>query len=304
MRETAHLISCNGVPMVGILHHPDQAPTRAVLMVTAGGPQYRVGGHRQLTLWARGLAAQGMAVLRFDQRGKGDTWGPFGHFTDLDDDIHAALDHLLATFPSVRDVVLWGECNAASAILYYAHRDARVTGAVLLNPWVRTRAGAAKATLKYYYVQRLMQPSFWKKLLSGHLNPFKALSSLLTLVKQARDTPTPSNRGGALLSGDRISRDLPLTEGLLQGVQRFKGRLLVILSSRDPVAHEYETAVSGSPAWQQALQACQTRTVRLATGDHTFSSAEQRGFVLDQSLAWLAEPSSTHTSSAHGSPQH
>jgi exosortase A-associated hydrolase 1 len=304
MRETAHLIACAGVPMVGILHDPAQTPSRAVLMVTAGGPQYRVGGHRQLTLWARGLAAQGMAVLRFDQRGKGDTWGPFGHFTDLDDDIHAAIDHLVATYPAISEVVLWGECNAASAILYYAHRDARVTGAVLLNPWLRTRAGAAKAALKYYYVQRLMQPSFWRKLFSGRFNPFKAASSLLQLVKQASEASKTAPGDGNRLGGNRISRDLPLTEGLLQGLQRFKGELLVILSSRDPVAHEYETAVAGSPAWQQALQDCRTRTRKLATGDHTFSSAEQRQFVLDQSLAWLADVTSQSQSASHGSPQH
>ena len=38
--------------------------------------------------------------------------------------------------------------------------------AVLLNPWVRTEAGEAKAILRYYYLRRILEPSFWKKVVS------------------------------------------------------------------------------------------------------------------------------------------
>ena len=40
-----------------------------------GGPQYRVGSHRQFTLMARAFAAAGYPVLRFDYRGIGDSEG-------------------------------------------------------------------------------------------------------------------------------------------------------------------------------------------------------------------------------------
>ena len=50
------------------------AGPRGVLIVT-GGPQYRAGSHRQFVLLARFLAARGMAVLRFDYRGMGDSEG-------------------------------------------------------------------------------------------------------------------------------------------------------------------------------------------------------------------------------------
>ena len=82
--------------------------------------------------------------------------------------------------------MLWGECDAASAILLYAGLDARVRGAVLLNPWVRTEALQAQAMIKHYYLQRLMQPSFWKKLLGGGFNPLASLRSLLALLRQSR----------------------------------------------------------------------------------------------------------------------
>lgn len=306
LRETAHIIECGGMPMVGILHRPDQPATRAVLMVTAGGPQYRVGGHRQQILWARSLCEQGLAVLRFDQRGKGDSWGPFKDFVDLDDDIRCALDHMAAQCPTLEEVVLWGECNAASAILYYAYRDARVTGAVLLNPWLHTEGGAAKATLKHYYWQRLRQPSFWRKLFSGRFNPVASLTSVARLLKAASKSSAKGRRdqSNTTTSTAAISRDLPLPEGLLLGVQRFKGRLLIVLSGRDPVAHEYQTVIAGSQAWQQALAGCQTVTHLIAIGDHTFSSAEQRNMVLSTAQDWLNDLPTQNQSVNYGAPTH
>ncbi|KAB8057318.1 hydrolase 1, exosortase A system-associated, partial [Janthinobacterium violaceinigrum] len=58
--------------LVGILSLPAAPGPRGVLIVT-GGPQYRVGSHRQFVLLARALAAQGVPVLRFDLRGMGDS---------------------------------------------------------------------------------------------------------------------------------------------------------------------------------------------------------------------------------------
>lgn len=170
MTELAITFECQGAQLVGILHKSDKPARRGVLMVVGGGPQYRVGGHRQLTLWARRLCTEGYPVMRFDYRGMGDAQGEFRGFEYVDDDIQAALNRFLVEVPELDEVVLWGECDAASAILFYAYRDARVKAAVLLNPWVRTETGEAKAILRYYYVRRLLEPSFWKKVLSLKFN--------------------------------------------------------------------------------------------------------------------------------------
>ena len=43
---------------------------------------------------------------------------------------------------------------------FFMHtRDQRITGLVLLNPWVRTDQGAAKTYLKHYYLTRLLDPN-------------------------------------------------------------------------------------------------------------------------------------------------
>ncbi|NND69017.1 MAG: hydrolase 1, exosortase A system-associated, partial [Halioglobus sp.] len=71
-----------------------------------GGPQYRVGSHRQFTLLARHLAAQGFTSLRFDYSGMGDSEGVRARFDNVREDVEAALDALLAAAPGVRRVVL------------------------------------------------------------------------------------------------------------------------------------------------------------------------------------------------------
>ena len=207
--------------MLGIVHRPSCEPKRGILIAVAGGPQYRVGGHRQLVLWSRCLASAGYAVFRFDYRGWGDSHGDFHDFDDVGDDLRAAMDCFKAEVPEVEEFVMWGECNASSAILFYAHTDMRVKGLVLLNPWVRTTEGQAKAIVRHYYMSRLKEVEFWKKMLSGRFNPYASLRSALSLVFQARKKV--SLRIDAGHSSDNV-QNLPLPDRMLSGLSRFKGR--------------------------------------------------------------------------------
>ncbi len=72
--ERALSFSCHDSWLYGILSLPEKVISRGVLIVV-GGPQYRVGSHRQFMLLARYLAAHGVPVMRFDCRGKGDSEG-------------------------------------------------------------------------------------------------------------------------------------------------------------------------------------------------------------------------------------
>jgi uncharacterized protein len=286
--EQALAFDCGGQTLVGILHRPAQALPRGVLVVVGGGPQYRAGGHRQLTLWSRRLAAVGYPVLRFDYRGMGDAQGDFQGFLAVDEDIGCAVDRFCTEVPELREVVLWGECDGASAILLYAARDPRVKGVVLLNPWVRTEALQAQTVLRHYYLQRLLQPSLWKKLLSGQFDLMGSWRSALGLLRKARQAGA-STRPGAdpAASGQAISRDLPLTDSLLLGLQRFDGHVLLVMSGRDFIAREFDQLVQASPAWQQALADRHAVRHDLPEGDHTFSSAVLRGQVIDWGVDWL-----------------
>ncbi|MFB1029241.1 MAG: hydrolase 1, exosortase A system-associated, partial [Thauera sp.] len=75
MREIAQIFPCEGEELIGILALPETAVTRLGVLVVVGGPQYRVGSHRQFVLLARALAKSGVPCMRFDYRGMGDATG-------------------------------------------------------------------------------------------------------------------------------------------------------------------------------------------------------------------------------------
>jgi exosortase A-associated hydrolase 1 len=278
MAETAFSFRCGGDQLVGILHRGEQVGRRGVLVVVGGGPQYRVGGHRQLTLWARHLSEHGFPVMRFDYRGMGDSYGTFRGFEQIDEDIRAAVDEFFARLPQLEEVVLWGECDAASAILFYAHRDPRVHGAVLLNPWVRTEAGAAQTMLRFYYLQRLLQPSFWRKLLGLRFNVVDSVASAVRLLRKAR---------GNEPSRDPSASSAALPQRMLSGLQRFQRPLMLVMGGRDLIAREFDVLTKGSSVWQRELHRATVTRHDLPDADHTFSSAAQRDQVVGWGLNWI-----------------
>lgn len=188
--EQAFCFDCSGEALVGIVAMPEAAAPTGILIVV-GGPQYRIGSHRQFLLLSRALASAGYAVMRFDVRGMGDGSGGQRPFDTLQDDIGAAIQVFQQHCPSVKRIVLWGLCDAASASLLYwgATEDTRISGLVLLNPWVRSETTLAKAHIKHYYGRRLFQAEFWQKLLSGRIGIGKALGDFSRNLHKSRQAP-------------------------------------------------------------------------------------------------------------------
>ena len=253
-----------GARMVGILSLPAAPGPRGVLIVT-GGPQYRVGSHRQFVLLAAALAAQGLPVLRFDVRGMGDSEGRPRDYRAAGPDIAGALAQFFDAVPSLREVVLWGLCDGATAAACHAPRDARVKALVLLNPWVRSEAGLARATLRHYYLPRLLQGAFWRKLASGGVRLGASLLSLRQVAAATLDAAAPQ-------------RDAP-APALLRALTQFQGKVLLILSGDDLGAHEWTTLLASDAAWRAVTARSQWTQAQVDGANHTFSSAAWRAEV-------------------------
>ncbi len=263
-REEAVVFPCGEEELVGVFALPEQSGPRGVLIVV-GGPQYRAGSHRQFTLLARYLAQRGIASLRFDYRGMGDSSGASRTFEGAEEDIRAAVDRLVERLPAPREVVIWGLCDAASAALIYAQADPRVSGLILVNPWVRTEAGSARAQLRHYYGARLLQASFWQKLAQGEFNP-----------AASRSRASVDRFWRSIRRSRRIMRRKPLPERMEAGLRGFRGRVLLILSGKDLTAQEFNSLVKSSPSWQGLLREPRVTRFEIAGANHTFSRRDWR----------------------------
>lgn len=269
---------CDGASLYGVVHAPFTPRSRGVLVVV-GGPQYRVGSHRQFVLLARSLAQAGVPVMRFDYRGMGDGEGEPRTFEDIEADIRAAMEQFVTAVPGLREIVLWGLCDAASAALFYGARDARVTGLVLLNPWVRTEAGIAGAYLKSYYGGRLLDRNFWRKVWRGEIDIAGSVRSFLQMAK------TSLGFGAGAHSTSGVGSPLP--DRMYDGLQRFRGRVLLILSGDDLTAEEFRNVTRRSHAWHGQLHRSEVTCRELAPANHTFSQRVWRDQVADWTREWV-----------------
>ncbi|WP_084267913.1 hydrolase 1, exosortase A system-associated [Azohydromonas lata] len=286
--ERALAFDCRGQQLIGVLAVPAGAATAAVdtgVVIVTGGPQYRAGAHRVFVCLARALAGAGVAALRFDLRGMGDSEGDFPGFEHVAPDVAAAVDALQAQCPGLRRVLLWGLCDGASAALLYLHatRDARVRGLCLLNPWVRSAQSLARAHVKHYYLQRLLQGEFWRKLLRGGVG----LAALGDLAGNLRGALGRGSGGGAARGDGQGAAPASYQQRMAQAWRGFDGEVLLLIAGQDLTGREFLEHAAADAHWRGLLQRPGVRREDCAGADHTFSSEPACAWLLQRTLAWV-----------------
>ena len=234
------------------------------------------------------MAGEGIATMRFDSRGMGDSDGVPGMPEPAEylvPDIHAALDVFASQVAAVKQFVLCGLCDGASAALIYAPTDARVSGLVLLNPWVSSAEGAALAMLRHYYWQRLGDPELWRKIATGRFDLRGSVCSLFATIRTARsqasDPVAEPAADPVVEAGARIDR------AMVQALDAFAGRILLVLSGRDRTGAQYAEIVAQSMRWRGLMRCGQAVRVTMSDADHTFSRRVLRDALAREITDWL-----------------
>lgn len=247
------------------------------VLIVVGGPQYRVGSHRQFVKLSRHLASHNIPSLRLDSAGMGDSSGNKAPFFQQTLDINAGIDAMFQQLPQLKQVVLWGLCDAASAILLKMNQaDPRIAGLILLNPWVRQQHSHAETMLKHYYVKRLLSRHFWHKVLSGGLAFKRSLTDLWQIWRSSQQQPTLNPENAAEFD-DRYFNESNYVQYMLKGWQATQLNTLLISSGNDLTAQEFLHLCQHNTAWQKCFK--QAIKLHLADANHTFSTTQWRNQV-------------------------
>lgn len=265
MEETVEF-ACAGKRLFGVLHVPEGEDAPPVVLMVTGGPQTRVGSHRFYVQLSRHLCARGVASLRFDYEGLGDSEGGFLGYEYAAPSLRAALDFLFGRFSGLESAVIWSLCDGSAVSAFYGPQDRdRIAGMVLCNPFTLSEQRKAQTYLKHYYLKRLFQPEFFRKLASFRLNPVEALRSFLELRRKAA--------GGTAAAMDPASclREEHVAESVVSGLVRFRKPVRLLLSTDDLTAMAFQSLLKETPATRRLLGEGILSISHVQGADHTFT---------------------------------
>ncbi len=185
-----------GDNLFGVLCRPASGAADRIMLIGNGGRDPHYGAARQNVDFARFLARHGIACLRFDFAGLGDSIGPPGKenllthtFTDRLPDIRAALDALQAQ--GFKRFSMLGLCSGAYHAYHAALADPRLGALLLVNlPLFTLPSGDTldflrhRGTSPVSVARKLLNPSSWKTLLSGRSDVSTIMRSVVNHVQR------------------------------------------------------------------------------------------------------------------------
>ena len=277
-----------GEGLWGVMTQPRVPNTSrgAVLFLNTGGDP-RAGIGRFAALAARSLAAEGVASLRFDFPGVGDSADPADgrrHIYEVSRaaDVRAAMTLMAAQ--GFEDLTLAGVCAGGHHALLAAIADVGMVKVLAVSPvklvW---REGDSLAVGKRdqgrataFYVGGLANPETWKRLLTGDIDVAAVLKTLIGRVM-----------GRLAARGDDSTKAFQdqIAAASARGVQ---ARILVGID--DASLDEVETYFGPKGERMARLSGM---SVTVAPGlDHGLARAESRAMALSELVALVNAPRS------------
>jgi dienelactone hydrolase len=264
--------------LYGVLEAPDTEPVGGVVLVHGWGG-CRVGPHRILVDAARRLAALGLATLRFDIGGRGESTGdPLA--TDLDamiDDASAAAAALCARLPEGLPVAFLGMCSGGNVALAAAGMRDDIAAVATWSTYPFQEQGRAADEVRRrrtghflkVYLGKALRPATWGKLFRGAVN-FRMIGRVLF---------------GHYRKGEGTQRDLQRSQrDVLTAVRGYAERMLFLYGASDPEAAGAQEAFEEFCA-ENGLQA---EFDAIEGANHNFYSLEWKAQAIDRTAEWLA----------------
>jgi pimeloyl-ACP methyl ester carboxylesterase len=258
--------------IVGILTpSPERATDVAVILLNAG-LIHHVGPHRLHVKLARALAAAGIGCLRFDFSGVGDSPARPDNLPIFEMVVREpceAMDELQRR--GYRRFVLAGICSGAYSAFKATALDARVAGAILINPqdFAPGNGAESKAWERRYLTRSIYRPRAWLNLLTGRVDYGRLLR---TAWGRVSGRTMRANQGLAAVRAE-----------LRQLIEQRRSRLLFIVSE-DDVSKEYLALLRGRDASAQSGDRMDTALI--AGSDHLFTRLSDQQVVIDHVVEW------------------
>lgn len=244
--------SCDGTALIGTLDIAQASGSTGLLLVS-GGNELRSGAWSGQAQLAARLADDGFPVFRYDRRGIGDSEGENPTFRHSGPDIAAALTAFRISAPHVSQVVAFGNCDAAAALMLFAHTLA-IDGLVLANPWTIDGEEAPQAmpasAIRSRYLAKLTNPREVWRLVTGGVNLAKLIKGL---------------RGAAATKAAPAG----LVAEMQAGLKAFGGPTAILLASADRTAQMFEAA------WDKS----DPQIARIDSASHSFSDDNAREWL-------------------------
>ena len=291
-----------GEGLQGVLCRPDfPAPEKKAVLIanTGGDPKAGIGGFA--TEMSRTLAGRGIASLRFDFAGLGDSafdgsWRSHVYETPRDGDFDAAVSLLQSE--GFANIVAAGICSGGYHALCAASRDTRIGAAYAVNTAVlawrngdplqppENVEGWGKPWLRDFK-HRLLSFRNWQRLFSGDIAWRAVLSSIALRLKRR------------LLS--RLDGKLTNTlRARMRQLSKRGGQVRVVVGVSDASLDELETHFGRNGKWLQHLPGM---SVGIIEGlDHGLFFRQSRRLAL-QDLVSYVETLSVTVSATEDDPQ-
>jgi hypothetical protein len=272
--------------LVGIVSHPSgprsivrgttiSQGTRPGFIMLNAGVLHRVGPHRLHVTLARRIAAAGIAGLRLDLGGIGDSVAAPGAGSFRDSavaDTRAAMT-ALAEMLGIPRFVLFGICAGADNAIATALADERVTGVVLVDPPT------------YSTPRGQLRDLAWRVAKHGRQGDL-ARWGLATAARGLRRVISRHGRGGnAPPSGKRELPSLPIYRAQLTRLVDRGVRILAIFSGIHGPRYNHPDQLF---EWFPELRG-RIERVHFQDANHTFTELSAQAELVGTVAHWMAK---------------